>query len=47
LPAVVFTVLGLAILLTGVAFVYWPAALIIGGSLLACFGLFAIGVGEQ
>lgn len=40
-------VVGLATLAAGVACIYWPAGLIVGGVLVAAYGLFMVDVPER
>jgi hypothetical protein len=47
MTAVGLTIFGFAVFLAGVAFIYWPAALIVGGFSLTALGLFAVGFGGE
>lgn len=45
--AIVFTLLGLALLVTGVALIFVPAAFIVAGAGVGAIGLFAIDDGQK
>lgn len=39
--SILLALVGISLLVFGVAVIYWPAGLVVGGLVLAAFGLFA------